>query len=67
MKVSHRDKIRVIDAWPQSMDDFRDTCDQKFAEWHLFDNTSNRWSELNSDPAKMSNFLSQSAAAVQIE
>ena len=63
IKVNYRGKIREIEEWPSSMDNFRDQCYQKFAEWRLFDNASSRWSELNSDPSKLSSFLSQSIAS----
>jgi hypothetical protein len=60
IKVNYRGKIREIDHWPQSMDAFREQCDRKFSQYELNDSTSTRWSDLNSDPTKLSTFLSQS-------
>ena len=60
MKVSHDDKIRVLAEWPRTMDDFRARCDVEFAQKQLFDEPGLRMSELNRDPQRMSDFLSQS-------
>ena len=60
LKVALHDKIRHIKKCPATIDEFRLACDTEFNRVRLFENAQYSLTDLQSNEAKMDEFLSQS-------